>query len=106
MVAERLPGTSLATVYNALDALCEAGLCQRLPTHVGGCRFDAECADHVHAALPCGRIVDVPDELGRRLLTALPDDLLAEAERRLGAPIARVGLRLELSGGAERSASA
>ena len=39
---------SLATIYNTLEAFCQAGLAQRLPTPNGCCRYDATLENHLH----------------------------------------------------------
>ena len=39
MVKPGMVSLSLATVYNTLDTLCEAGLAQKLPTPNGTCRY-------------------------------------------------------------------
>lgn len=51
---------SLATLYQNLDKLAEAGLLIRIKDHDGLMRFDANLASHYHLACDsCGRIVDV-----------------------------------------------
>jgi len=66
-------GLSLATVYNTLEALCACGLVRRVPAADGRgpCRYDADTKPHVHVSMPDGRVVDLPDHLGERLLEAL-----------------------------------
>lgn len=91
MVAERSPRISLATVYNTLDALCRAGLCRRIPSE-GGARYDADTCDHLHIVTDDGRLIDVPDDLGGRILDSLPRDVLAELERRMGIRVSRVSV--------------
>jgi len=91
-----VPGTSTATVYNTLEALCEAGLCRKMPMDGGAARYDADRRDHLHIVLEDGEIVDVPDELGRRLIESLRGDVLEEIESALGVEVR--DLRLELRG--------
>lgn len=86
---------SLATVYNTLDALCDAGLARRISAAgVGPCRFDADVSDHAHAVTPSGEVRDLPNDLSQQLLDALPQDRLQEVARRLGVSIERINLQL------------
>jgi Fe2+ or Zn2+ uptake regulation protein len=75
---------SLATVYNTLEVFTDRGLCRRLSSPSGACRYDADMRDHVHVATPDGRVCDLPDDLSHRLLQNLPSDLKDEIEKRLG----------------------
>ena len=50
------PCISLATVYNTLEALSQAGLCRRVPCSCGATRFDADLKEHVHIVLADGRV--------------------------------------------------
>lgn len=88
------PGLSLATVYNTLEALVQAGLCRRIPNPCGATRYDADMREHVHVTMADGRVVDLPEELGCRLAEAFGPELRSELERRLGVPMSRVGLNL------------
>ncbi|MBK7405964.1 MAG: transcriptional repressor [Phycisphaerales bacterium] len=88
------PGLSLATVYNTLDALCNAGLCRRLPNVSAGCRFDADLSDHVHLVLPDGRVLDLPPEVSREVLHALPPALAARIASTTGFPLVSLGVQL------------
>lgn len=45
---EQFPGLSPATLYNALDSLCRAGLVQRVKTEQGTQRYDAIQEPHHH----------------------------------------------------------
>ncbi|HVZ94140.1 MAG TPA: transcriptional repressor [Phycisphaerales bacterium] len=92
LVGELSPGTSLATVYNTLDVLCEAGLCRKVPTPDGTARYDADLSEHLHAVTKDGRLVDVPDDLSKQVLDYLPRGLVEEIERRIGAPISHINL--------------
>ncbi|MCC7540173.1 MAG: transcriptional repressor [Deltaproteobacteria bacterium] len=59
MVAEQ-PTLSFATVYNALGALAEAGVCERLELGGTVLRFDPNLDPHDHAICDgCGSIRDV-----------------------------------------------
>ena len=77
-------GMSLATVYNTLSALSEAGLCRRIPSSEGACRFDADTSNHAHLVLQDGRVIDLPKDLSDRVLAELPAGLLEEIGRRTG----------------------
>lgn len=98
MVRGRVPGLSLATVYNTLDAFAECGLIRRLPSHraSGACRYDADASNHVHAATPDGRVLDVPHDLSNRLMAGVPAALIAELEARLGVRVVAVNLEVEV----------
>jgi Fe2+ or Zn2+ uptake regulation protein len=108
MVRNRLPGLSLATVYNTLDAFVRRGLARKfaLPPSVGedpsasapapAARYDADTSEHIHLISDHGKVRDVPPDLGRRLIDGLPPDVLDELERRMGVSIDQV--RIEISG--------
>src|SRR5690606_28994469 len=73
---------SLATVYNTLDALCQAGLVRKLPTTNGCCRYDAETTPHLHVrCVETGEIADVPEQLSDELIHGLPQDVLRRIEQ-------------------------
>ena len=100
MVRKRRPqlGLSLATVYNTLEALCAASLCRKLPptTSDGGARYDADLHEHLHLATDDGRVLDVPDDLGVKLIESIPRTLLDAVETRMGGRIKSV--RISLNG--------
>lgn len=57
---ERVPSIAVATVYNALTALCRDGLIARL--HTGGQKdaYDRTTAPHAHCVCQhCGRLTDL-----------------------------------------------
>ncbi len=86
---------SLATVYNTLVALTQAGLIRRLPAQDSGpARFDADASEHLHAVASDGRILDVPEDLARRILDAVTPELRAEIAARLKTPIGRLTFHL------------
>lgn len=102
LVKESGQPISLATVYNTLDALTDAGLCRRIaPTGTGGqngagsFRYDADTSEHVHIITADGRVVDVPPDLAGPLVDGLPRGVLARIEARLGTRIGRVKVELE-----------
>lgn len=97
-VKPRTDRLSLATVYNTLDALCQAGLVRKLPTTNGCCRYDAETAPHLHVRfLDSGEIVDVPDDLGEELIHGLPQEVLHRIEKAMNIKIDRVHMQIMAS---------
>lgn len=71
------PGMVLATVYNNLHALCEAGLIRRIRTADGADYYDKTPMPHEHAiCADCGMMMDL--ELG---------DLAAAFAKRTPLPI-------------------
>jgi len=98
-VSQNLPGISLATVYNTLEAFCDVGLAQKLPGVGvnGSARFDAICENHLHLRdQSTGDVVDVPPELGQQILDRIPEATLRDLEARLGFRISQ--LQIELVG--------
>jgi Fe2+ or Zn2+ uptake regulation protein len=60
VVRTRIPDISLATVYKALEAFENAGLCLRLTHGDGPARYDARVDEHHHLrCVDCDRVVDV-----------------------------------------------
>jgi Fe2+ or Zn2+ uptake regulation protein len=66
---------SLATVYNALEALVEAGLASKLAFGDGSARYDirTDQHDHIHC-LGCGFLRDVPALLQRDSIGDVPTE--------------------------------
>ena len=95
-VQEIEPGLSLATVYNTLDAFTQVGLVRRIPCPMGSgaCRFDADTSDHVHLATPDGKVTDVPIDVSRQLIAAIPREIVAELERRMNVRIDGLSVQL------------
>lgn len=86
-------GLSLATVYNTLEAFCQAGLCQRLPVTTGSSRYDADVSSHLHLVnRETGEIRDVPRDLGDAILHNLPFEVIRDLEDRMGVSIDRVAI--------------
>ena len=57
---EQCPGMVLATVYNNLHALCEAGLIRRIRTADGADYYDKTPTPHEHAICThCGTMLDL-----------------------------------------------
>lgn len=98
MVRRFEPELSLATVYNTLEALNAAGMCQKLPPSgtESAWRYDADVSEHVHAATPQGRWVDLPEELSDRLLSSLDQDAVKAIERATGSKVLRVSVQLTI----------
>lgn len=94
-VKPKMDSLSLATVYNTLEALCQAGLIRKMPTTNGCCRYDADVSDHLHVRLAgSDEIRDVPGELGERLLQEQPQEVLKAIERALGVRIEGVNIQI------------
>jgi len=68
---------SLATVYNALEALVEAGLASKFAFGDGSARYDirTDQHDHIHC-LGCGRLRDLPPLLSKASLRDVPGKIL------------------------------
>lgn len=95
MVQEQLPGVSLATVYNTLEAFTRAGLCRRIPVTSGSVRYDAEVEPHLHVVnSETGAIHDVPEALSQRLIATLSDEVIAQIEHHLGMRIDGISIQL------------
>jgi Fe2+ or Zn2+ uptake regulation protein len=74
---EKYPGMVLATVYNNLHALCEAGLIRRIRTADGADYYDKTPTPHEHAVCSeCGMMLDL--ELG---------DLMAQFSAKTKLPV-------------------
>jgi Fe2+ or Zn2+ uptake regulation protein len=64
-----LPGTSVPTVYAALDLLVELGLARKLDLGLGMALYDSRTQAHQHAVCRrCGRIEDLDLELDAHAL--------------------------------------
>lgn len=82
-VRRSIPNLSLATVYNALEALVEAGLAARIADDLGGSvRYDGRPQPHYH--LRCqrtGEVRDLPIGYAPDLLDHLAPNLVEELKR-------------------------
>ncbi len=96
LVCESDADLSLATVYNALEAFCERGICRRLATTSGPARYDADVSEHLHVQDSAGVIHDVPADLSQRFYDAVGPDLIREIGDAFGLSVA--GARIELAG--------
>jgi Fe2+ or Zn2+ uptake regulation protein len=85
---------SIATVYNTLEALDQAGLVRKIPTPEGGARYDADTSDHMHLMLGDGAVRDVPGDLGKRFLEHIPPSLVEELESRMGVRVRRLSVNV------------
>jgi Fur family peroxide stress response transcriptional regulator len=97
MVRPSVGGLSLATVYNTLDVLVQSGLCRRMPTTDGCCRYDADTSEHLHLRDRfSGQILDGPPDLSEALVRRLPSAVLREIEERFGVRICGVSVQLQV----------
>ena len=72
-VSEELPGTSIPTVYAALELLVELGLVRRIDTPTAAL-YDAGVEPHQHAVCRrCGRVQDVDGRLNANGLLRAAD---------------------------------
>lgn len=93
-----LPNISLATIYNALEALVDAGLAAKIPAAhgEGSARYDARPDSHYHLrCLKTGRVEDLPVSFDPDLVRKLDPELVERLDRQ-GFRLA--GYRLELLG--------
>jgi Fe2+ or Zn2+ uptake regulation protein len=90
------PGLSLATVYNTLEAFVAKGIARRLPVGNGPSRYDGDTNAHLHVLTPGGRFLDVPGDVGRRVMERIEPELVTEIERRMGVRVR--GVRIEILG--------
>jgi Fe2+ or Zn2+ uptake regulation protein len=92
---------SLATVYNTLEAFCEAGLVQKIACKGGSVRYDATTSNHLHLRDQCsGAVADVPEDLSKLILEQLPADVLKRLETKMGFKINQV--QIEFLGSFEK----
>jgi Fe2+ or Zn2+ uptake regulation protein len=73
---ERVPGISLATVYNCLDALVDHGVIKQVNLDRASSRYCANLNDHVHFHCDeCGAVsdADLLDEVTTSKLWRLPE---------------------------------
>ena len=95
-VRRSIPHLSLATVYNALEALVDGGLAIKLPSAEGSARFDARPDGHYHVrCLRTGAVEDLETPFDPDLVESL-DPGLADRLGRRGFRV--TGYRLEVVG--------
>ena len=76
-VRARIPRLSLATVYNTLEALVDAGLAHRLAYGGGSARYDCRIDPHYHLRdLASARVCDLPADYDPKLLDKLDPSLV------------------------------
>lgn len=86
---------SLATVYNTLEAFCQAGLATKLPGKGSCSRYDATTHAHLHVRdTRTGKVIDAPDDLSHKLMAHLPQQLLDQIEQQLGFKVDQVQIEL------------
>lgn len=98
---KEFPGIVLATVYNNLHALCEAGLVLRIQTEEGADFYDRTPTEHDHAiCVDCGRIFDLPPADVKAFLreTTGVDVISYHLSVRARCPECRLPPAVELSG--------
>lgn len=96
-VGASVSGMSLATVYNTLEAFCDAGLVQKIPGAGvnGSARYDATCDNHLHTRCErTGTVADVPHDISHQILDAIPEQILRDLEDRMGFKIRQVQVEL------------
>jgi Fe2+ or Zn2+ uptake regulation protein len=96
-VRRRVPQISLATVYNALEALVAARLATKITSGDGSARYDCRGEDHYHLRdVETGEVRDLPAEFDRTLLDKLDPRLCERLARQVGFKV--TGYRLEVLG--------
>ncbi len=96
-VQGQLPGVSLATVYNTLEAFNDAGLILKLPDagSNGSARYDAHRQPHTHLRDRCtGKVADAPDDISQLILDNLPQHVLDTIRDRMGFTVDEVQVEL------------
>jgi Fe2+ or Zn2+ uptake regulation protein len=102
-VRRRIPQISLATVYNALEALVQARLATKISSGDGSARYDCRGEDHYHLRdVETGEVRDLPAEFDRKLLDKLDPRLCERLARQVGFTV--TGYRLEVLGRFEHGA--
>jgi len=96
-VLDTLPGVSLATVYNTLEAFTDAGMITKLPDagHNGSARYDAHSEPHTHLRDRCtGVVADAPDDISKMILDHVPQQVLDTIRERTGFAVDEVQVEL------------
>eukprot|EP00752_Nemacystus_decipiens_P014419 g12828.t1 len=96
-VQNDLPGVSLATVYNTLEAFNDAGLILKLPDagSNGSARYDAHRSPHTHLRDRCtGKVADAPDDISQLILDHVPQHVLDTIRDRTGFTVDEVQVEL------------
>lgn len=92
------PRISLATVYNTLEVLEEARLCRRVASPGGPARFDADMETHVHVLTSDGRVLDLPENVGRRVMEAVKREVGEALDAALGESFGKFTVQVVQSG--------
>jgi Fe2+ or Zn2+ uptake regulation protein len=99
-VRRRIPHISLATVYNALEALVQSQLANKLTNGAGSARYDCGGEEHYHLRdLQTGEVRDLPIDFDPNLLHKLNPQLRKKLAR---AGFQVTGYRLEVLGRFQR----
>ena len=96
-VQDALPGVSLATVYNTLEAFNDAGLISKLPDagNNGSARYDAHREPHTHLRDRCtGKVADAPDDISQMILDHVPAQVLETIHERTGFTVDEIQVEL------------
>jgi Fe2+ or Zn2+ uptake regulation protein len=95
-VRRRVPRISLATVYNALEALVRARLAAKLTSDDGRSRYDCRSDEHYHLRdVETGEIRDLAVDFDPHLLAKLDPALV---DKLAGSGFKVTGYRLEVLG--------
>jgi Fur family peroxide stress response transcriptional regulator len=96
-VRRRIPQISLATVYNALEALVAARLATKITSGNGPACYDCRGEDHYHLRdVETGEVRDLPAEFDQQLLEKLDPRLVERLAKQVGFTV--TGYRLEVLG--------
>jgi Fe2+ or Zn2+ uptake regulation protein len=96
-VRRGVPRISLATVYNALEALVAARLATKITSGDGSARYDCRGEDHYHLRdVETGEVRDLPAQFDQQLLDKLDPRLCERLARQVGFTV--TGYRLEVLG--------
>ena len=86
---------SLATIYSTLDLVCRQGLVRRMSMQGRADRFDSTTANHLHLRLEdTGEVVDVPDDVSRRILESVDPAILRGLEKDMGVEVDEIEFSL------------
>jgi Fe2+ or Zn2+ uptake regulation protein len=103
-VRRQIPQISLATVYNALEALVEARLATKITSGDGCARYDCRGEDHYHLRdVETGEVRDLPAPFDQQLLDKLDPQLVDRLAQQVGFQV--TGYRLEVLGRFDRQLS-
>jgi Fe2+ or Zn2+ uptake regulation protein len=95
-IRPKIPHISLATVYNALDALVDCDLANKLTSSDGPARYDCHAEAHYHfRCLKSGKVCDLPTPFDPELIDKL-DPKLVDGLKQRGFRV--TGYRLEVLG--------